>query len=63
MCVEIMREKITIKDAIKQCRERIFADSSDEARHLNEIIEADEKGDTKKVAELVKAGYKKERWI
>lgn len=62
ICVQIMREKITIKDALQQYREAGRA-GADRDEHMIKIIEADEQGDTKRVAELVKAGYKKERWI
>lgn len=62
ICVEIIREKITIKDALQQYREAGRA-GADRDQHMIQIMEADERGDTKHVAELVKAGYKKERWI
>lgn len=62
ICVEIMRQKITIKDALNQFKEAGRA-GADRDEHMLQIMEADEKGDVKKVAELVKAGYKKERWL
>lgn len=62
ICVEIMRERLTMKDAKQQIVELRMLDAPVD-KHLIDIIEADNNGDTKRVAELVKAGYKKERWI
>ncbi len=62
ICVEIIRERITFKDAKRQMQEARSA-GSDVSQHIWEIIEADNDGDVKKVEELIKAGYKKERWL
>lgn len=62
ICVEIMRERITVKDALHQYREAGRA-GADRDQHMIQIMEADEKGDVEKVKQLVKDGYKKERWI
>lgn len=64
VCVEIARGRMSVKEASQQLREaqRAGAPSTD-LDHLLQIVEADEAGDVKKVATLVKAGEKKERWL
>jgi hypothetical protein len=59
-----MRDQITMKDALAGFEEVTNLDVTNEnTKHAVEIIWADKEGDTKRVAELVKAGYKKERWL
>lgn len=65
ICVEIAREKISFKEGRRIMQEAIYnmKAGTPEAVHIADIIEADNSGDTNKVAKLVKAGYKKERWL
>jgi hypothetical protein len=74
MCVEIMRGHITVKDGLRNMREAsglrddnsmwdLQAKLPDDIRHVGEILDADRSGNVERVAELVKAGYKKERWL
>ena len=64
ICVEIMRQKITMKEALAGFEEVTKLDVTHEnTKHAVEIIWADKKGDAEEVAKLVKAGYKKERWL
>jgi len=64
MCVDIIRERITIKEALRGFEEVMKIDRTDDnTKHALDIIRADKDGDIDKVKELVQAGYKKERWL
>ena len=54
-----------MKDALSQYKEVVAfgPDDKDVRWHAIGIIDADKKGDAEEVAKLVKAGYKKERWL
>lgn len=59
ICVEIMREKITMKDAIDKL---VNEWKSDMDPHLQDIINANAESE-EKLKKVIKEGYKKERWI
>jgi hypothetical protein len=64
ICVQIMREKLTIQEALPGFEEAMKSHVTDDnVKHANEIIWAEKNGDTKKLNELVKAGYRKEKWL
>jgi len=64
-CVEIIRGRITVKDALSAAASELAAMEKDppDVEHLRDILEADAAGDVDKVKRLIDAGYRKERWL
>lgn len=60
ICVEIMRQRITIKEGIDQLVEGWTRDME---QHKQDIINANAEGDVVKLKKLIDEGYKKERWL
>lgn len=62
ICVEIIRERITIKEAMPGFQEAVRSGDKAAMEHAAAIIGAAVANETK-AKDLIKAGYKKERWI
>lgn len=67
LCVEIIRSRITVRDALDGLKNEVMANGSfpqgEDGEHKSELLQANADGNMKKLKELIKAGYKKERWL
>lgn len=67
LCVEIMRGRITVKDALDGLRSEFGATGwtprGAGKDHELDLLDAHQTGNVAKVEKLVKEGYKKERWL
>jgi hypothetical protein len=64
ICVEIIRQRVTPQKGLEGMLEAVRSTTDDETRtHQQDIVDADHAGDEKKVTELIKEGYRRERWL
>jgi hypothetical protein len=65
ICVQVIRDRITMKEALAGFEEitNLLDMADDDTKHAVDVIRADKDGDVERVTELVRAGYRKERWL